>query len=102
MRASRKHQAYGINLFFRDWYGRFRDADNFDHARNREDGKPVVGIEFGKYIAREQRRVDVANPIRPPAPGLVDREKLFNSSAVYCGRRDLFTVCLDANRKPRP
>jgi hypothetical protein len=50
---------------------------NLYHAWNLQDWQPIQRIKSAKYVAREERRIHLLNPIGPAFAALVERQKPF-------------------------
>jgi hypothetical protein len=100
VRAGLQHATNGVDLDVRNGDGLIGKADNPDNARNGQNGKAVMRIEPGKYVAREQRRVYFTNPVRPSALGGVKRKEFLESSVLDRYRGYLLAVGLHPYRIP--
>jgi hypothetical protein len=86
--AGREHCADGIEFGFRDRQEILPYTNNGVHARDGQDGEPVVHIEPAENVSGKERKFDLFHAVGPAIGPTIERQEFFVSFAAQIPRDD--------------
>src|SRR5664280_2385539 len=79
----------GLDLFVVNGDGGLAGADDTDHAGRGQDGhQAITHVKPAEQIAGEEWEIQFLDPVGPPPPGAIERQKFFIALAAQGGGGD--------------
>src|SRR6266481_8187594 len=88
------------NLSFVNGYRSLAHSNDEGNAGDHKNWAPIQRVEAAKDIPREKWAFDFLEPVRPPAPTHVQRQKRFIAHTAQVGCDDILVPTSDLQRKP--
>src|SRR5437879_2304176 len=83
------------NLSFVNGHWSLAHSDDEGNPRDHENWAPIQWVEAAKDISREKWAFDFLEPVRPPAPTHVHRQKRFIAHTAQVGSDDILVPTSD-------
>jgi hypothetical protein len=98
---SSHHSSNSCDLSVVDGNRSLTETHDLDDPGSYEYWKAIHGIEPAKQISRKQRKLNLFDAVRPPAAGLVNRQKGLVALAIQLLRHVILVPEFRVKREPR-
>src|SRR5882762_7590693 len=86
---------YRCNFGFVNGYGSLAHSDDEGNPGDHKNWEPIQWVEAAEDIPREKWAFDILEPVRPPAPAHVQRQKRFIAHTAQVGCDDILEPTSD-------